>query len=102
MNHFLHDRHVAFALHDLQIAVVTDRQHRRTFIAPDDAALGKTAILRPVEFMAFVERGACGLALLRFRQQRRNAAVRSDDQRSADRRRDLATGSFSRPNCAMS
>src|SRR5450432_863851 len=89
VDHLLHDRDVTLALHDLEIAVVTDRQHRRTFVAPDDAALGETAVFGSIELMTFIARGALLLALLRFREQRRDAPFRTRDERSANARGDL-------------
>ena len=43
MNHFLFDGDVAGALHDLDVGVVARRQHGRSFIRPENAALCERA-----------------------------------------------------------
>ena len=77
VNHLVQDDHVIVRLHQLHVVVVGARDHRRTRIEAEHAALGERPFLRVVVLAA-----ASGSARLRFRGERRDPAVRRiHDQR---------------------
>ncbi len=102
VDHLGHEDHLIFALRDLHVGVVAHGAKWRTFVGPDDAALGNGTVLRAVVFMPLRSGAHFVAALLRVGAQRRQAAV--GGQRDDEVRR-LVTISFwsgFRPNSPVS
>ncbi len=87
VDHFLNHTEVSRTLGDLQVAVITSRHHRRSFMTPTDAALGQRTALRIVPLVITIVGGLVGRALLRFRSQRGNPALGTGDDRRSQARR---------------
>jgi hypothetical protein len=79
VDHLIQDDDVSGSLKNLDVVVVVARRHRRSRIEPDDTALRKASVLRPVD--PTTRRLARGEPGARIGCERWNPAVgRIDDQ----------------------